>query len=177
MEVVPAVRASHVTHGPMAEEGQRLVNSRRPENAGSPKPDRLWARQAGGARWRQRCCLAGKGAVRLSHFRMKGAAWDAFKTKRINQPSSRVRLIKESQTKTGLGRQVVRCKTTIEKAIDSIINGKNKWEANVNRTAQFFDLYKQTVEAVDQAKDKLDYLNALQDQYTSIMEENEDDEA
>ena len=38
-------------------------------------------------------------------------------------------------------------------------------------------MYRQTVEAVDQAKDKLDYLNALQDQYTSIMGEDADDDA
>ena len=52
-----------------------------------------------------------------------------------------------------------------------IAEGTEKWETNESGVARTFDLYRHVTEAVDQAVDKLDYLNALQDQYTSIMED------
>ena len=108
---------------------------------------------------------------------MKAATWEVFQTKRMDLPSSQVKLIRPDQTKEGIGRQVVCCTSNIEKALKTIKEGKEKWEAeaNGNELEHSFNLFKRTAVASDVAEDKLDLLEALQEQYTSIMGGDDDD--
>ena len=145
--------------------GQRLViNQSQPEDAGSQKSAPPQPERAVGVRQRRLRSLAGNRAVHhLPDNMAVVVAWYAFQARRISQPSSRVRLIKDGQNKTGLGRQVVCCKTTIKKGSQCHCRLTVKWENDENGIDRTFDLYRQVTEAVDQAVDKLDY------RYTSML--------